>query len=107
MSKYGNKKTDIDGITFDSKKEATAYCELRLLLRAGKIKDLRMQVPYEIVPSVKIHGVKQRAVKYIADFVYIENGQEVVEDVKGVRTREYVIKRKLMKHVHGIDIRET
>ena len=107
MSKYGNKKTVIDGITFDSKKEAERYCELRLLLRSGRIKDLRLQVPYEVVPSVKIHGVKQRAVKYIADFVYTEAGREIVEDSKGVRTREYVIKRKLMKHVHGIDIRET
>ena len=103
MGKYKNVKTTIDGITFDSKKEATHYAELKLLARSGLIQNLRLQVPFELIP--KQQG--ERAVKYIADFVYDENGETVVEDVKGVRTDVYRLKKKLMLKVHGLRIKEV
>ena len=107
-SKYKNKKVTYDGIKFASIKEARRYQELKLLLRAGAISDLRLQVPYELIPAQYINGkCVERAVKYIADFVYIENGKEVVEDAKGVRTDTYKIKKKLMLYVHGIRLKET
>ena len=103
-AKYGNTKVEIDGMPFDSKREAARWRELRLLERAGEISDLRRQVRYELVP--KMPG--ERPVDYIADFVYRDkDGNEVVEDVKGVRTPVYVIKRKLMLWRHGIRIREV
>lgn len=108
QSKYYNKKVTYDGIEFDSIKEARRYQELKLLLRAGAISDLRLQVPYELIPAQYINGkCVERAVKYIADFVYTENGKEVVEDAKGVRTDTYKIKKKLMLYVHGIRLKET
>ncbi len=103
MGKYNAKKTDVGGITFDSKKEAKRYEELRLLARAGEIQYLELQKVYELIP--KQSG--ERACKYIADFVYMENGKQIVEDVKGKRTPVYIIKRKLMLWVHGIKIREV
>ena len=103
MTKYNAKKTDVGGLTFDSKKEAKRYEELRLLARAGEIQYLELQKVYVLIP--KQNG--ERACKYIADFVYMENGKQVVEDVKGKRTPVYIIKRKLMLHVHGIKIREV
>lgn len=101
-SKYGNTETEIDGIKFDSKREANRYRELLLLLKAGEIGLLRLQVEYELNPG------GSHSLKYIADFVYIivATGQEVVEDVKGYRTREYKKKKRLMKKVHGITIKE-
>ncbi len=107
-SKYKNKKVVVDGITFDSKKEATRYHQLKLFERAGLISDLKLQKEFELIPSQRINGkVVERACKYKADFVYVEDGEMVVEDTKGVRTADYVIKRKLMLYVHGIRIRET
>lgn len=107
-SKYHNKKVTVDGILFDSVKEAKRYKELCLLLRAGAITDLRLQVPYELIPAQYINGkCVERAVKYIADFVYTESGKEIVEDAKGVRTDTYKIKKKLMLYVHGIRLKET
>jgi hypothetical protein len=107
-SKYKNKKVTYDGIKFASIKEARRYQELKLLLRAGAISDLRLQVPYELIPAQYINGrCVERSVKYIADFVYTENGKEVVEDAKGVRTDTYKIKKKLMLYVHGIRLKET
>lgn len=95
-SKYHNKRTTINGITFDSRKEAKRYFELCLMQRAGKIKDLQRQVKYEVVPKVG----KERAAFYIADFVYEEKQGNmwctVVEDVKGMKTDVYCLKRKLM-----------
>ena len=106
-NKYGNKKTVLDGITFDSRKEAKRYQELKLLEKAGEIKDLRRQVKYELIPSQKINGkVVERKVEYVADFVYLQNGDIVVEDTKGIRTKDYIIKRKLMLYVWGIKIVE-
>lgn len=105
--KYNNAKTIIDGITFHSKKEGKRYSELLLLAKSGAIKTLAIQIPFELVPSQTINGKKERAVNYIADFVYYENGNYIVEDCKGYRTEVYKLKRKLMKHVHNIEIRET
>ena len=98
----------IDGEVFDSQKEARRYRELALLERAGQISDLKRQVRYELIPTQRIGGkVVEKPCVYIADFVYTENGETVVEDTKGFRTKEYRIKKKLLLYVHGIQIRET
>lgn len=104
-NKYRNQKTNIDGITFDSKREAQRYAELCLLQREGKIQSLRRQVPFELIP--KQEG--ERACTYVADFVYhiAGTGELVVEDAKGMRTDVYKIKRKLMLWRHGIKISEV
>lgn len=108
VNKYRNRKVTIDGETFDSKREAQRYQELRLLMRAGEIADLQRQVVFELIPAQKICGkVLERSVKYIADFVYMQDGNRVVEDTKGVRTKEYIIKRKLMLWRHGIRVKEV
>ena len=109
MSKYNAQKTTVDGITYDSRKEAIRAQELRLMLKAGIISNLREQVPYELIPAQKNEYGKviERAVIYKADFVYDEKGKTVVEDTKGVRTKEYIIKRKLMLYEYGIRIREV
>lgn len=100
--KYGNRKTVVDGITFDSAKEAKRYGELKVLQRAGEITSLELQPRFPIV----INGVK--VCTYVADFGYVDQiGSPVVEDVKGMKTREYILKRKLMKAVYGIEILET
>lgn len=106
-TKYHNRKTTVDGITFDSLKEARRYSELKLLERAGVISDLQRQVKYELIPAQRVEGkVVERACNYVADFVYNENEKTIVEDTKGYRTADYIIKRKLMLWVHGIKIRE-
>ena len=106
--KYHNKKVTINGETFDSKKEAARWQELLLLQRAGKISHLNRQVTYELIPSQYIDGkCVERSVKYVADFVYKENGQLIVEDTKGMKTPEYVIKRKMMLFTYGIRIKEV
>ena len=101
--KYHNSKTVIDGIRFDSKKEAKRYLELKILEKAGAIKDLRRQVPYVLINKSR-YG---RAIKYVADFVYYEYGKLVVEDVKGVRTPVYKLKKRLMAERFGIEVKET
>ena len=122
MSKYHSKKVTIDGMTFDSKKEARRYRELALLEKAGQIENLRCQVKFQLLPSYVENYPRfsektgkrltdgkrtiEKECSYIADFVYTENGKQVVEDAKGMRTTEYVIKRKLMLWVHGIRIKE-
>lgn len=103
MSKYYSQRTEVDGIMFASRKEATRYRQLKLLERAGAISDLQMQVPYILINKSK-YG---RAIKYIADFVYVEDGEIVVEDTKGYRTEAYILKRRLMAEVHDIVIKET
>nr|DAO57952.1 MAG TPA: Endonuclease [Caudoviricetes sp.] len=100
--KYHNRKIVLDGIRFDSAKEARRWTELKLLERAGEISNLQRQVKFEVIPKCG----KERSVTYIADFVYQEKGNTVVEDVKGVRTKEYILKRKLMNWVHDIQIKE-
>ena len=116
--KYHNKKVEYDGIVFDSRKEAKRYSELSLLAKAGAITDLQLQVKFVLIPAQKepdtigkrggVHKGKtlEKECSYVADFVYFENGQMVVEDTKGFRTTDYIIKRKLMLFVHGIRIKE-
>jgi hypothetical protein len=108
MSKYGNRKTVFDGETFDSRKEANRWAELKLLERAGAIHSLQRQVPFEFIPTQRDENGKmiERPVKYVADFVYTEGCKQVVEDTKGMRTPDYIIKRKLMLMVHGIRVKE-
>ena len=94
---------------YDSRKEHRRANELRLMKRAGLISNLREQVSYEIIPAQRGADGKvlERACNYIADFVYTDkDGKTVVEDTKGLKTKEYIIKRKLMLHVHGIRITE-
>ena len=106
--KYGNRKVIVDGLKFDSRKEANRYCELKLLERAGRITDLKLQQKFELLPSQRINGkVAERPLTYIADFVYKENGKTIVEDTKGFKTKEYIIKRKLMLYIHKIRIKEV
>ena len=105
--KYRNRKTEVDGILFDSRREAARYGQLQLLIKAGKISDLRLQVKFELAPAVVIKGRKRPSLKYIADFAYFEAGRLIVEDVKGVITEGYRIKRHLMKAVHNIDVQEV
>lgn len=106
-SKYRARKTVVDGIQFDSAKEAKRYTKLRDMERAGEIQELRLQVPFEILPSFEYDGVKYRGMKYIADFVYYRNGVRVVEDVKGAKTPEYRMKKKLMAYMNHINIKES
>ena len=119
MSKYRSKKITQNGITFDSLKEYRRFCELSLLERAGQITDLHRQVKFVLIPAQyepdtigKRGGVKrgkllEREVSYVADFVYTQDGKQVVEDTKGFKTKDYIIKRKLMLWVHGIRIKEV
>ena len=105
-SKYGNKKTIVDGVKYDSRKEARRYLELKALEEQGKISELKQQVKFELIPRQD----GEKATRYIADFTYMENGELVVEDVKSPATREngvYIIKRKLMLYKYGIRIKEV
>lgn len=106
-SKYRAKKTIVDGIDFDSAKEAKRYVKLREMQEAGKIQGLRLQVPFEILPSFECDGIKYRGMKYIADFVYYRDGGQVVEDCKGYKTPEYKMKKKLMAYLNHINIEES
>ncbi len=130
MSKYHAKKVTINGITYDSKKEARRHAVLLEMERKGEIQNLERQVKFVLIPAqrepdtigsrggVKKGKVIEREVAYVADFVYempvskatgipdFEGWWRVVEDTKGVRTKDYVIKRKLMLWVHGIRISE-
>lgn len=98
-SKFHNVRIEVDGLKFDSKKEYKRYTELKLLERAGVISDLRLQVPFELVPAQPGGLRSERPLTYVADFVYYdrEKGFQVVEDTKGVKTDLYIVKRKLMK----------
>lgn len=130
--KLNNQSITIDGIEFDSKKEGNRYCELKLLQQSGEISNLELQKRYELIPAqyetietgeyYKVGAKKgqpktkqvciEQSVVYIADFVYQENGQTVVEDVKGFRDTssatyaKFVLKRKMMLWIHGIRIME-
>ena len=113
QKKYGNRKVQIDGYTFDSRKEGNRYMELKFLLAAGKIKDLELQKAYELQESFinAFTGKRERPIYYKADFVYydIERGETVIEDVKSPATREnpvYQLKRKMMAH-KGLYIEEV
>lgn len=106
--KYNNKKIKLDGHTFDSKLEARRYQELKLLERAGKIKNLKLQPRFELIPTMRWKGKTLRVTKYIADFSYIDDlGNIVVEDTKGFETDVYKLKRKLfLQRYPEIDFRE-
>ena len=122
-NKYHNRKITVDGQTYASTKEYNRWRELQLLVRAGKIHDLMRQVKFELIPAQyetyerfsektgkRLTDGKrcvEKAVYYIADFVYWQDDQMVVEDSKGYRTDDYIIKRKLMRYLHGIKIYET
>lgn len=110
-SKYRNVRTTVGPDTFDSAMEAARWRELLLLVRSGQIRDLQRQVRFELAPSVQLAPGrrKTRPMVYVADFVYVDagSGQRVVEDVKGAKTRPYLMKRHLMKTVLNIDIVEV
>lgn len=102
--KYRNVKS----AGYDSKKESRRAQELKLLERAGKISDLQEQVKFDLIPAQYIDGkCVERACTWKADFVYVENNKTVVEDCKGVKTQQYIVRRKLMLWVHGIRITEV
>ena len=119
VNKYRNKKVARNGIVYDSRKEADRHAVLKLLERAGKIKDLQRQVKFVLIPAqyepdtigvrggVKRGKLIEREISYVADFVYTENGKQVIEDSKGFRTPEYIMKRKMMLYFYGIKIKET
>ena len=126
--KYGNKKIEVDGIEFDSKKEARRYCELKVMERAGVISGLELQKEFELIPAqyetYERYGKKgqrlqdgkrciEKSCVYKSDFTYMQDGRLIVEDVKGYRDprsagyAKFVIKRKLMLHIYGIRIIEV
>lgn len=122
-AKYSNQKVNVNGEVYDSKKEFFRNCELVEMEKAGEISALRRQVKFELLPaqreiSMEVYKsgprkgerkpgkIIEQALSYVADFVYYRDGKMVVEDTKGVRTRDYIIKRKLMLYFHGIQIVE-
>lgn len=127
-SKYLSQKITRDGLTFDSLKEYRRFCDLRLLEKSGAITDLKRQVPFELIPAQyeeiptgefyrrgdrkgqpKFKRVCiEQSVVYNADFTYTENGKTVVEDTKSsaTKTKDYILKRKMMLYFHGIKIKE-
>lgn len=110
--KYRSRKTVVDGAKFDSQKEANRYCELKILEKAGLIKGLERQKKFVLIPA-HMEGKKiiERECSYVADFVYLQNGDIVVEDVKGYKGggayQVFTIKRKLMLEKYGIKVREV
>jgi hypothetical protein len=121
-NKYHNKTAIVNGITFMSRKEGRRYQDLLLLERAGAIQDLQRQVKFVLIPAqceaFERYGkngqklkdgqrILERECSYVADFVYQMDGEMVVEDTKGVKTKDYIIKRKLMLYVHGIRVKEV
>lgn len=118
MNKYHSKKVIVGGEVFDSRKEYRRFCELSLLQKAGAITELQRQVEFELIPAqrepdtvgvrggVKKGRVIEQKCSYVADFVYKENGKLVVEDTKGFKTKDYIIKRKLMLYIHKIRVKE-
>jgi hypothetical protein len=100
-NKYGNIKTVVDGVTFHSRKEAARYVVLKEMQERGEIANLRLQVAFTLTSNGKKIG------RYVADFVYLEDGNEIVEDVKGRPTALYRWKAKMMAAEHGVVIRET
>ena len=107
--KYGNRKTTVGGQAFDSALEARRFQELRLLERAGVIKDLQTQVKFELQPAFTKNGKKYRPIYYVADFVYFdcEKGKCIVEDTKGYRTEVYKLKQKLFEYKYELTITEV
>ena len=123
-TKYHNRKITREGLTFDSLKEYRRFCELRLLEKAGEIQSLERQKPFELIPAqyeyYERYGKNgkrlkdgkrcvEKSVVYNADFVYTKDGKIVVEDTKSAitKTKDYVLKRKMLLYFHGIHIREV
>lgn len=106
QNKYKNKKVEYDGIKFDSIKEKNRYIGLKQLEKLGVIQNLQRQVKYELQPSFKLNGKTIRSITYIADFVYIQDGMEIVEDTKGFRTKDYLLKKKLFEYKYQKEIKE-
>ena len=108
-NKYGAVNSTVDGIVFDSKREARRWQELKLLERAGKITNLERQVTYVLAPGVKIEGEKRARppLRFTADFRYVEDGELVVEDSKGFADKAFRIRQHLMKFMFNIDVRIT
>ena len=110
--KYNSKKIIVDGIKFDSRKEASRYVYLKQQEKAGLISNLELQKKFVLIPK-QTDGKKavERECAYYADFVYVKDGETVVEDVKGYRNGQayalFTIKRKLMLYVHGIRVKEV
>lgn len=100
-SKYSAKKTVVDGVTFDSKRESERYIELKTLVKAGVIRDLELQPKFELQPGFECKGKKYRPIIYKADFAYMEGDTYVVEDVKGMETDVFKLKRKLFIRKFG------
>lgn len=98
--KYHSKKVIVDGIKFDSLKEAKRYNELKILEKANEITELRLQVKFELQPSFKKNGKTIRKIEYIADFTYYDNklNKYIVEDTKGYKTEVYKLKKKLFEY---------
>lgn len=107
-SKYKAIKTEYDGIKFDSKKEAERYADLKMLEMAGRISDIHLQVKYELQPAFELLGKKVKAITYVADFVYFDKrtNETVVEDVKGMKTPVYMLKKKMFEYKYKMEIRE-
>lgn len=117
-TKYHSKKNVISGEMFDSKKEWRRYQELKRMEKYGEITGLQRQVKFVLIPAqrepdtigprggVTKGKLLEREVCYVADFVYEVNGKRIVEDTKGFRTKDYILKRKMMLWVHGIRIQE-
>ena len=119
-NKYHAKKVEFYGITFDSKKEGLYYLKLKDMERRGEITGLRLQVPYELLPAIYrdevvhlktkdkvVKRLVQRAVTYVSDFVYVQDGKEVVIDAKGMRLPDYILKKKMMLALKGIEVIEV
>ena len=108
MNKYHNKKIIYNGIIFDSIKEKNRYMILKLYERSGVIKELELQKSFELLPKFTINGKKVRATKYICDFYYYDNNRKkyVVEDVKGIKTDVYKLKKKMFEYKYKIEIEE-
>lgn len=110
VRKYRNQKVSVGELSFDSKKELNRYLELLMLQKAGEISGLRCQVKYVLIPAqrdAETGKVVERECAYVADFVYQKGTDTVVEDTKGFRTKDYILKRKMMLWFHGIRIREV
>lgn len=116
MNKYHSKKIKVGDLTFDSKKEYNRYKELKILESNGAIKDLQRQVKFILIPAQYEEelgprgGIKKKTLErecsYYADFTYIKNEELIVEDTKGLKLPDYIIKRKLMLYIHKIRIVE-
>ena len=107
MSKYKNKKVVYKDMKFDSKKEYLRYLVLEDMQRKKEISGLQVQVPFVLVPPFQLNNIKYKGIRYIADFMYKKDGKIVVEDVKGMKTDVYKIKKKLMAYMHKIEIKEV